>query len=110
MANIYKNIKQLRLLNDWSQETLAQKVGYADKTMISRVESGQIDLKHSQILAFAKAFNVTPGILLGSTENVDNYSALEKQIIDAYRKSTQKDAILILLGLDTQSQKKENLA
>jgi transcriptional regulator with XRE-family HTH domain len=87
MNEIYKNIKRLRKERGWSQEELAKKVGYAGKSMISRVENGQMNLQQSQIIAFAKALNVEPGDLFGS-EGV--YSNSEERIlIDKYRSADE---------------------
>ena len=65
MIDLYRNIKRERIEKGLSQEELAQKVGYADKTMISRIENGKIDLPQSKIEEFAKVFGVTPGYLMG---------------------------------------------
>lgn len=58
MNNIYLRIKQLRKERGWSQEDLSMKVGYADKTMISKIESEKIDLHFSQLNVFAEAFGI----------------------------------------------------
>lgn len=65
MIKLYENIKKYRLENRMSQSTLAEKVGYADKGMISRIEHGKIDLSQSQIEKFAEVFNVSPAKLIG---------------------------------------------
>jgi transcriptional regulator with XRE-family HTH domain len=52
-------------MNKWSQSQLAEKVGYSDKGMISRIEHGKIDLQQSQILKFAKVFKIDPRTLMG---------------------------------------------
>lgn len=72
MIDLYKNIKNQRILHGMSQEELAHKVGYADKTMISRIENGKIDLPQSKIEEFAKIFDVTPGYLMGWEETKEN--------------------------------------
>ena len=48
-----------------SQEELASLVGYTDRSIISRIEKGLIDLTESKIMAIAKALNITPEILVG---------------------------------------------
>jgi DNA-binding XRE family transcriptional regulator len=52
MIELYKNIKNRRIELGMTQTELAQKVGYADKGMISRVENGKVDLSQSQIIKF----------------------------------------------------------
>jgi len=65
MLELYKNIKSRRLELNMSQSTLAEKVGYADKGMISRIENGKVDLPQSQIEKFAAALKTTPSRLMG---------------------------------------------
>ena len=73
MLTLYSNIKKYRLDSGMSQSELAAKVGYADKTMISRIENGLVDLPQSKIEEFAKVFNVEPGVLMGWTDGLDKY-------------------------------------
>lgn len=65
MHKIYSNIKARRLELNMSQSALAEKTGYSDKGMISRIENGQIDISYSKILDFAKALLTTPQSLMG---------------------------------------------
>lgn len=63
--DLYNNIKNRRIELNMTQTELAQKVGYADKGMISRVENGKVDLSQSQIIKFAEALDIDPGTLMG---------------------------------------------
>ena len=65
MLSLYRNIKNRRLELGLSQTELAKKIGYKDKTMISHIENGHVDLPHSKILAFAKALDISPSELFG---------------------------------------------
>ena len=65
MLQLYKNIKTRRNELNMTQIDLAEKLGYADKSMISKIENGLVDLPQSKILAFAKVLKVTPGELMG---------------------------------------------
>lgn len=65
MEKIYENIKKLRLKKGYSQSKLAELVGYKDKTMISKIELGKVDLPQSKAEEFARVFGVTPMQLLG---------------------------------------------
>lgn len=67
MLDLYKNIKMCRLSRGWSQTDLANKVGYSDKSMISKIEKGAVDLSQSQIVKFAEVFSVSPADLFGDT-------------------------------------------
>lgn len=66
MLDLYKNIKKLRLQMQWSQDELAKRAGYTDRSSIAKIEKGQVDLPQSKILLFADIFRVTPGELMGN--------------------------------------------
>lgn len=65
MLQLYKNIKERRTELHLTQSELADKMGYADKSMIAKIEKGSIDLTQSKIIAFAKALETTPSDLMG---------------------------------------------
>ncbi len=80
MISLYKNIKEQRLRLGLTQSDLAQKLGYADKSMIAKIESGKIDLSHSKIKEFAKALGVTPFDLMGwSDDELDDGTSAEQE-------------------------------
>ena len=68
MIDLYKNIKKRRTELHMTQSELAEKLGYADKSMIAKIEAGKVDLQRSKIIAFAKALETTPAILMGWTD------------------------------------------
>lgn len=68
MATMYDRIKQLRIDKGWSQEELAKKVGYADKTSVAKIEAGKVDLPQSKIVAFSCALNTTTSYLMDGDE------------------------------------------
>ena len=72
MMKLYENIKKRRLELHMSQQTLAELTGYADKSMIAKIEKGQVDLPQSKLEVFAKVLGVKPGELLGTTEEDPN--------------------------------------
>lgn len=65
MEEFYKNIRQKRIELNMTQTDLAKKVGYSDKSMIARIERGDIDLPQSKIVLFADALDMTPCSLMG---------------------------------------------
>lgn len=65
MLKLYKNIKELRKLNNWTQEELAHRIGYTDRSSIAKIEAGQTDLSQSKIMEFAEVFGIEPGDLMG---------------------------------------------
>ena len=68
MLQLYENIKRRRISLGFTQTDLADKLGYADKSMIAKIESGKVDLAQSKIIAFAKALYCSPSELMGWDE------------------------------------------
>lgn len=62
---VYERIKLRRIELGMSQADLGKKIGYTNHSTIAKIESGQRDLKQSQIVKFAKALDTTPGYLMG---------------------------------------------
>ena len=62
---IYDRIKDLRISQKMSQTDLALKMGYKDGSMITKIESGKVDISQKKIIAFAKALDTTPAYLMG---------------------------------------------
>lgn len=69
IMTIYDRIKSLRISQKMSQTDLALKLGYKDGSMITKIESGKVDISQKKIIAFAKALNTTPGYLMGWTDD-----------------------------------------
>lgn len=82
MLQLYKNIKSRRNELGMTQTDLAQKTGYADKSMIAKIEKGLVDLPQTKILSFADALNVSPGKLMGleGTMNISSQQARKKGV------------------------------
>ncbi|MDD2956681.1 MAG: XRE family transcriptional regulator [Oscillospiraceae bacterium] len=62
---IHDMIKLLRVKKGMSQEQLAAKTGYRDRSSIAKIESGKVDLSQSKIALFAAALHTTPAHLMG---------------------------------------------
>ena len=77
-----ERIRQRREHLGLTQEMLAKKLGYSDKTAISKIESGQRELNQSKIKAFAKHLLTTPSYLMGWTDDPRDY----EEILDSYGK------------------------
>lgn len=67
--NTYERIKKTRKDRGMTQTDLAKKCGYADKSMISRIENGKVDLFLSSLEKIADALRVDPAYLMGWTED-----------------------------------------
>lgn len=69
MLDLYINIRQLRKDLGLSQQELAEKLGYNDRSSIAKIESGNVDLPQSKIEAFAKVLGVKASELMGWTDD-----------------------------------------
>ena len=68
MATLYDRIKSRRTELGLTVEELALKMGYKDKSSISKIENGKADIPQSKIAAFADALQTTPAYLMGWEE------------------------------------------
>ena len=65
MLKLYSNIKRLREERGLSQDALAKLTGYTDRSSITKIEKGLVDLQQSKIELFAKALGTTAKDLVG---------------------------------------------
>ena len=94
MLDLYKNIKKYRELKNMSQEELAKKVGYSNRSAIARIEKSEIDLPQSKIVAIADALGVPAGTLMGSTEiDTDDILYAEIKAFNEVQKQMLADQI-----------------
>ena len=102
MLELYKNIKSRRIELEMSQQELSSLVGYSGKSMISKIERGEVDLSQTMIQKFADALRTTPGELMGYEEEkseVPEFDPDHLELIDLYSKLTkdQKKTVMNLL-------------
>ena len=71
---LYKNIKERRIQLGLTQSELANKLGYADKSAIAKIEKGLVDLPQSKIKAFADVLETTPAELMGWSPWMEAFS------------------------------------
>lgn len=64
----YEIIRKLRKEHRLTQEELAVRVGYTDRSAIAKIEAGKVDLPQTKIALFAKALDVSPAALMGIDE------------------------------------------
>ena len=73
MLTLYENIKARREELGMTKVRLAELVGY-DRSMITKIEQGKVDLTQSKISAIAKALQTTTMKLMGDEEGDDTPS------------------------------------
>lgn len=81
-------IKLRRTAIGLSQTDLADKLGYKDKTMISKIESGKNEPPLSKVEAFASALETTVAYLMGWEQNEFDLTPEEYELICRYRKAS----------------------
>lgn len=60
-----QRLKIARERAEMSQDELAQRVGYASRSSIGKIEAGKRDVTRPKILELAQALGVQPGYLMG---------------------------------------------
>lgn len=92
MSVFYRNIKQKRIELRMTQTELAKKVGYSDKSMIARIERGDVDIPQSKIMLFANALNMTPCSLMGWNDyDSEELRKTREEIIELQKYITEMD-------------------
>lgn len=81
MLQLYENIKMHRKAAKMTQEELARRTGYTDRSSIARIEKGEIDLPQSKIKQFAEALGTTPGYLMGWDAEPEDLGAIAAQVL-----------------------------
>lgn len=71
MAEIGKRIKNRRLILGMTQEELAQKLGYKNKSTIAKIEAGVNDIVQSKVVEFAEVLQTSVAYLMGWETNTD---------------------------------------
>lgn len=71
---LYENIRKRRIELGMSQEELAHKVGYTDRSMIAKIETGKVDISVETLNKFAVALDSTIVKLLDLWEGSDKYA------------------------------------
>ena len=70
MIKIGLKLKEIRLKNNDTQDTIASAIGI-DQSNYSRYEQGQIMITTYQIIEFAKYYNVSINYICGKTKNME---------------------------------------
>lgn len=81
--SIGQRIKKRRTELNMTQDELAILVGYKTRSAINKIELDERDVKHSQIVLFAKALKTTPHYLIGWLD--DPLSEAEKKLLNDFR-------------------------
>ena len=103
MTQLYQNIKKRRQELGLTQTELATRMGYADKSMISKIESGKVNLTQTRIFQFAEALHTTASELAGW--DVEQEAASLFAALDDMDKGAVIERMRILLEADKYKEK-----
>lgn len=106
MLALYKNIKARRIQLGMSQQELADKAGYTDRSSIAKIETGKVDLTQSKIKALANALQTTASQLMGDTENkplVNN----DEELTDYLEELKNRKELRMLFSISKNCTKEE---
>lgn len=65
MKKTHEIVKERREQLGLSQDELARRVGYTNRSSIARIERGDTDIPQSKLYDIARALRVTPSYLMG---------------------------------------------
>ena len=85
MADIGYRIRRRREELKMTQQELADKLGYKNKSSIAKIETGTNDIVQSKVVEFAKVLNTTVADLMG-WDKVDNSFSGKEAPKEMYRK------------------------
>lgn len=110
MQHIGIRIKALREERNMSQTQLAIKTGYTDRTSISKIESGKIDISQAKLSVFARALGTNVETLIGldnkaqtSTPTTPPASLTDNQrvLLDLFRQVPEDKQALVVQMIKT---------
>ncbi len=81
MAEIGKRIKERREALGISQEALAQRLGYKNKSTIAKIETGINDIVQSKVIEFANELNTTVSFLMGWEDSPTKKSGVKINVL-----------------------------
>lgn len=95
MKTMYERIRDLRIEKGMSQDDLARAMGYSDRSMITKVEGGKVDISQTKIVAFAEVLGTTPRYLMDGdpTEEELETASKEQRILFRLAKNAKPEAI-----------------
>lgn len=107
MAEIGERIKIKRELLGITQEELAQKLGYKNKSTIAKIESGKNDIVQSKVIDFANALETTIAYLMDLEnessdfpEHTYNLNSKEELLLTDFRTLNEQGQNYILQTMD----------
>lgn len=109
MLEANKRIRDLRIAAGLSQDELAKKIGYTDRSTIAKIETGKVDLTQSKLVAFANALNTTPSYLMGWEPDGESPVSAGLPSLPHHNRKTKRVPIYGEVRAGTPTQEYENI-
>ena len=84
---LYERIRKLRIEKGMTQDDLAHAMGYKDRSMITKIESGKVDISQKKVDTFAKVLNTSPAYLMGW---IDDKRTTRERIEEVFNEASGK--------------------
>jgi transcriptional regulator with XRE-family HTH domain len=82
MMKIGEKIRLRRMEQGMSLQDLADRMGYANKSTVARIESGEIDPPQSKVVKFADALGTSVSDLMGWLDEENEKPAVQGELSD----------------------------
>lgn len=97
METMYDRIRDLRIKEGLSQEELAKRIGYSSRSMISRIEKGDVDLSQSKIKLLSTILHTSTEYIMDganeSTSEVVPEESADTEILFRLARKAKPEAI-----------------
>lgn len=90
-----KRIKAKRLENKMTLQQLADKMGYENRSSISKIESGENGITQDKINQLAEALNTSVAYLMGWEEDHFEWPTLDEEDVATIKKMIEFDQITL---------------
>lgn len=102
MIILYENIKKFRKQMNLSQEELAKRTGYTDRSSIAKIEKGLVDLTQTKIKQFADVFGITPSELMGWEREQQKNDAIADIVVKLRTDEELLHAVQVVCNADRE--------
>lgn len=93
------NIKRLRMIKGWSQQELADRMGYKHRSTIGKIETGTNDVTQATVVRFADVFGVSVKDILGDDFLESDYIVTDSTvsyIVEATKRMSERDKMALM--------------
>lgn len=112
MKKTHEIVKERREQLGLSQDELARRVGYTNRSSIARIERGDTDIPQSKLYDIARALRVTPSYLMGEDTGtyieedglprlIAEMQAVDEEAMEKYFELTPQNREIVLGLIDT---------